>query len=492
MSRFNTIHNENGSTSTSSPMKTVSIMCIGSRGDFQPYLGLALELKASGYNVRLLSVITYQKFAQEFGIDFVNIKDDCFDKWIYETKKVRDGMGEGNMFKLMSCLGDSFQKNAPFMVKAYMNDMEQHRPDLFVYGGLCEYFGFYSKHVLQIPTMEVRLQAFIYNPKRALMGMPTLPFGLHYYLIKMGYISTINDWSKVNDKIMGELGSTKLSDVYSSAEWKEDAENMILGNNEIIVCQPKIFRDILAPNASTSVTYGGPLFLNAKEQTQSNSTSFGGDATKQLINDFINLEPNNKPVYLGWGSMICKSPEHMIKLVVSAVQICDERAIVLGGTAELSLDLLKQSTTDNNLISFAEENILFVKKAAHEDLFPKVKCIVHHGGSGTTNASLRSGTPSIITPVFGDQFDHAYVLNELGIGYGFSTQLQKIKAAELSKAISDVLGNETIKENAEKVGNEMRKEDGNKAVVEKLIEFMNRDTESMLKQKELRKKLIER
>lgn len=135
---------------------------------------------------------------------------------------------------------------------------------------------------------------------------------------------------------------------------------------------------------------------------------------------------------------------------------------------------------------------MFVKKAAHEDLFPRVKCIVHHGGSGTTNASLRSGTPSIITPVFGDQFDHAYVLNELGIGYGFSTQLQKIKAAELSKAISDVLGNETIKENAEKVGNEMRKEDGNKAVVEKLIEFMNRDTESMLKQKELRKKLIER
>merc|ERR1712141_879288 len=111
---------------------------------------------------------------------------------------------------------------------------------------------------------------------------------------------------------------------------------------------------------------------------------------------------------------------------------------------------------------------------SHENLFPRVKCIVHHGGAGTTNAALRAGVPSIITPVFFDQWDHAHVLNELGVGFGFaSTQFQKITPEELGSAIHDVVNNEDMKAQAAKVAEAIRAENGQKTVL-KVIESSTR------------------
>jgi sterol 3beta-glucosyltransferase len=43
-------------------------------------------------------------------------------------------------------------------------------------------------------------------------------------------------------------------------------------------------------------------------------------------------------------------------------------------------------------------------KVPHDWLFPLIDAAVHHGGSGTTGASLRAGIPTLIKPWFGDQF----------------------------------------------------------------------------------------
>lgn len=44
---------------------------------------------------------------------------------------------------------------------------------------------------------------------------------------------------------------------------------------------------------------------------------------------------------------------------------------------------------------------------------------VHHGGAGTSTAALRGGVPTIVTPVFRDQYDFSFVVQKLGIGVGF-------------------------------------------------------------------------
>ena len=39
------------------------------------------------------------------------------------------------------------------------------------------------------------------------------------------------------------------------------------------------------------------------------------------------------------------------------------------------------------------------ERIAHEWIFPQCRCIVHHGGAGTTARALQSGVPSVIVPI---------------------------------------------------------------------------------------------
>jgi hypothetical protein len=43
-------------------------------------------------------------------------------------------------------------------------------------------------------------------------------------------------------------------------------------------------------------------------------------------------------------------------------------------------------------------------KVPHDWLFPQIDAALHHGGAGTTGASLRAGIPTLIKPWFGDQW----------------------------------------------------------------------------------------
>ena len=203
------------------------------------------------------------------------------------------------------------------------------------------------------------------------------------------------------------------------------------------------------------------------------SESFGGSHGKEtdifsILEEFISRDDSRKPVYMGWGSMMCKSPSHMVVMATEALRESNQRGIILGGWAQLSLDVLLESTNDNALIEYARENVLFVDKAPHEWLLPQVSTAVHHGGAGTTNASIRSGVPTIITPVFLDQFDNSYLVNQLGCGVGFSKQFQRITTKELADAILRVTSDSTYSNIARSIAAKLHEENGAKSVVKEM------------------------
>merc|ERR1719469_627437 len=175
--------------------------------------------------------------------------------------------------------------------------------------------------------------------------------------------------------------------------------------------------------------------------------------------------------------MIRKSTQEMALFAVEVLMMSNKRGIVLGGSAGLSMKVLKdavaagKATNDDDatkIIDYAKDNILFVDKAPHEWLFPQVSLTVHHGGAGTTNSALRAGAPTIVTPVFGDQYDNSFIVQKLGVGFGFDQKLQDIDANNLSKTINAVLNDPAIMNRAEKVGAQLRKEHGSRVVVEEV------------------------
>lgn len=106
-------------------------------------------------------------------------------------------------------------------------------------------------------------------------------------------------------------------------------------------------------------------------------------------------------------------------------------------------------------------------------LFPQIDAALHHGGAGTTGASLRgglifsrfhppdiclrsifiiAGIPTLIRPWFGDQFFWASRIHKLGAGLKVSS----LRVGELSDALVKATTDRVMKEKAARVGERIR------------------------------------
>jgi UDP:flavonoid glycosyltransferase YjiC (YdhE family) len=85
--------------------------------------------------------------------------------------------------------------------------------------------------------------------------------------------------------------------------------------------------------------------------------------------------------------------------------------------------------------------------------------VVHHGGAGTTAASLRSGVPTIVVPFTADQPFWGNQVFRLGVGPQ-PIPKKKLTAVTLAAAITLAVSDESMRERAAVLGAELRKEDG--------------------------------
>jgi sterol 3beta-glucosyltransferase len=446
--------------------KKISIVCNGSRGDFQPYLALGIELKEAGHDVRILTNIAYKKDNEEFNIKHVTLWESDMEKKLREDPELLEIMASGDAQKLCEYGAMHDKVHAPAACKVFMEEITENRPDMLVAGSFGDYFGLYAEHILKIPTIEVKLQSMVCTKDRAPFGIPAMPNGDHAEVLMAVLGGHLLASHSSYDDGMEAANQTTLGSVLSNEFHMEACKENISGNPKkiVVVCQSPLFKKILASGSSDKLKFVGPSIMNVTTEKEEKDF-FGGEDTKKRFEKFINEDPENKPVYCGWGSMVCKSPEFMVEYVTKALQLSGERGIVLGGFAGLSLELLKENCSDEELITYAEKNILFLNKVSHEKVFPLMKCIVHHGGAGTLSAAFRSGVPNIIIPVFADQFDHVHVVNELGNGIGFSKQFQQTTAEELAEAIRTVVSTSEMSDSAKEVKNHVIQDDGKKVLV---------------------------
>lgn len=185
------------------------------------------------------------------------------------------------------------------------------------------------------------------------------------------------------------------------------------------------------------------------------------------LKDF--LDRGAPPVAVGWGSMLAAGlpPAEMLELALRALMQAGRRGVVIGGWAELDRvaavaadgRLPSRLNDGGKLATFAKEQVCFVPWAPHDWLFPRCCCVLHHGGVGTLQAALRTGRPSVVTPICADQFMNAEVVEAKHVGVGFTKALPEIKPGELSKAITTALGGASVSA-AQTVGRKAQREDG--------------------------------
>jgi UDP:flavonoid glycosyltransferase YjiC (YdhE family) len=96
------------------------------------------------------------------------------------------------------------------------------------------------------------------------------------------------------------------------------------------------------------------------------------------------------PIYFGFGSISVGSPADTLAMIGAACAQLGERALVCSAGTDFS-----------HVPHF--EHVKVVGAVNFAAAFPACRAVVHHGGGGTTNASLRAGVPTLILWTLPDQ-----------------------------------------------------------------------------------------
>ena len=104
------------------------------------------------------------------------------------------------------------------------------------------------------------------------------------------------------------------------------------------------------------------------------------------------------------------------------------------------------------------------QEVPHDWLLPQVTAAIHHGGSGTTAATLSAGTPSIVVPFFADQPAWGKRLKQLGVATK-PIPFAELTAETLTNRIQVILDNPAIQYNAQELSRQIQNEEGERVAM---------------------------
>jgi UDP:flavonoid glycosyltransferase YjiC (YdhE family) len=131
------------------------------------------------------------------------------------------------------------------------------------------------------------------------------------------------------------------------------------------------------------------------------------------------------PICFGFGSIPVESPADTVEMIGAACAQLDERALICAGGTDFS-----------DATHF--DHVKVVGAVNYGAVFPACRAVVHHGGSGTTAASLRAGVPTLVLWTAGDQILWGNQVKRLKVGTArhFSTTTRESLVADLRQILA--------------------------------------------------------
>lgn len=162
------------------------------------------------------------------------------------------------------------------------------------------------------------------------------------------------------------------------------------------------------------------------------------------LTDF--LDAGAPPICVGFGSMQDRDAVRVTKIVAAALDRSKQRAVLLSGWGGLCA-------------MPASDRLFPMASVPHDWLFPQMAAVVHHGGAGTTAASLRAGVPALVVPFMADQPYWGRRIHALGAGPK-PIPHERLSVANLAESIRRMVTDGDMRGRAAGVGAQIRAEDG--------------------------------
>ena len=411
----------------------ITIITVGSRGDAQPYAALGAGLARRGHDVTVATHEMFRPLVQAAGVAFAPIAGDpaaivaAADRWV-ATGRMRDLVPGARYF---------IRAHAP-LSKAMLMDYWRagQGSDVLVYSNVA--FPAWSvAERLAIPGIAAGLQ-----PLHRTRAFPFIGLG------------------GMNAAPTHSLGAAFNETSYALAGWLvwESQRRYVSAWRTHVLDLPDTswrgpFGKDGAGGSGVPAIYGySPLIVDRPADWPS-TVHVTGYWPLPLAHDWRPppalerfLEAGEPPVYIGFGSMTPQRAERLTALAVEALRLSEQRGILSSGWGELGSGTLPSS-------------VCAVRDIPHEWLFPRMRAIVHHGGAGTTGAALRSGVPSVVTPLGFDQPYWGRRVVALGVGPE-PVSRRRLTASRLAHAIDRAVRDSEMRSRAAALGERLRAERG--------------------------------
>jgi vancomycin aglycone glucosyltransferase len=374
----------------------VLLSSIGTRGDVQPILALARELRSLGHEPKLCVPPNFKGWVESFGIPCIPVGPDlqqftAAPTTVRPTPEQMQAMAAQSVRDQFRVLLDAARGCDVVVAASALQIAARSISELL----RARYvFVAYSPDVF--PSSEL-------PPARTIPGGGELPMNADH---RAAWVTEAQNWNArflttLNEERM-KLDLPPVQDVmrhiFSDRLW--------LASDPIVGPVPE--------TADVDVVQTGAWFMQDDSELPDSLQSF--------------LDDGDPPVYCGFGSM--RGANHIASLVMEAARALNKRVVFSEGWGGLpSID--------------CGADCICIGDVNHTKLFSRVAAVVHHGGAGTTHAAARAACPQVVLPHVYDQFYWAHRVQTLGIGVSGPTRA-RISTESLVTALSEALQSQTL------------------------------------------------
>ena len=395
----------------------ITIVTIGTRGDVQPYIALALGLQAAGHRVTINTHVTFRTFVENHGIAFAPLAGDI--RAILQGEAGRQLMAEANPLRAIRRLQELA---APIIRQVTADILAATRGCDLILGSTLGYLNAVTAaEVHHIPLILAALQPFTPTsayPIPLFAAWPAQrPFAgafhrLSYHATYRALQLVMAGMGNQARRALTGLPPLRYADVFG--DLIHARRPVIYGFSEHLVPRPDDY--------AANVVATGFWFLDQAD---------GWQPPAALL-DF--LSAGATPVYVGFGSFGDGDPATMARAVVDGLRQAGRRGLLLAGWQGLQAER-------------PGDDILVIDSAPHDWLFGQMAMVVHHGGAGTAAAALRAGVPQLVVPFSADQPFWADRVHRAGVA-GKPLPRRRLCAETLAEAIALTVDHATIQATA--------------------------------------------
>ncbi len=399
----------------------ISMLTIGSTGDVRPYTLLGRELNRRGHDVTVAAFEPFRDMVEGAGLHFFPLSGDVMNVM---NNLMKPGV---NGTRFLNQVEKSLKNILPTLLDDLMRAGEG--ADAIC----CTFFGsmYYSvAEKYKIPCIQTQYFPMDPNSTTPISSAPGLhmnkgwnlaSYKLGYFLISLLEKRYLTDWRKVNG-----LSVRKVS-TQPDYELQGNMIPVIYAVSPMVMPRPR--------------DWGEHIHMSGFWWNEDPCTFEPDDKLKEF------LSKGDKPIYIGFGSMVSGNMSKTFNTVIRAVKAANLRAIISLGWSGEKMHIKN------------DDRIFVADYVPHDWLFPRVSAVVHHGGAGTTASGLRAGKPTLVIPFGGDQPFWGSRVQALGCGPK-PVRREDLTVTKLTKALLDLTGHASYRVAAEELGECLRMEHG--------------------------------